>query len=541
MPSLPSRPAPAPRGASGVSALLLILLCTLFMMATANATFWGHAWRIFADSPRALLTFTAAIFCLTFAMLLLLANRWLVKPAMILLLLLSAASGWFQNQMGVVIDREMIQNVVNTTPTEASHLLTFPYALHMALFGVLPALVVFFLPLKRERALPKTLRIVGLSALSFALCLGLLLSDYARFAAVFREQKELMSSYQPGAPVEGMVSYAKMMLHAGNGVATPWGLDAKTRPGAKPRLTVFMLGETSRVQNWALAGYARDTNPELAQRDITFFADTTACGTSTAVSVPCLFSGLGEKEYSYSKAVRRENLLDILRRAGQDVIWWDLNTGSQGVAKRVGEDHLGKNPDPALCPTGECTDELLVNRLSALMPTLTRDTVVVLHTIGSHGPSYYLRYPPEGARFTPTCDTGEFARCSADQIVNTYDNTIAWTDHVIALMIDRLAAQDRLDTSLIYASDHGESLGEDGLWLHGAPRFMAPEVQTKVPMLLWLSDDARARLPGAIPCLAQKARLPQSHDAIFPTVLALAGVSTEVADPAQDLTHCTAS
>lgn len=201
---------------------------------------------------------------------------------------------------------------------------------------------------------------------------------------------------------------------------------------------------------------------------------------------------------------------------------------------------MTRQPDMSRCPTGECTDELMVERLATLLPTLTRDTVVIMHMIGSHGPSYYLRYPPEAARFSPTCQTGEFARCTPEEIVNTYDNTIAYTDTVLASMIDLLAAQTGVEASMIYASDHGESLGEGGLWLHGAPAFMAPDTQTKVPILLWLSDDSKARLTGVAGCLAQKATQPQSHDVIFPTLLSLAGVETAVHAPDLDLTRCVA-
>ncbi len=543
MPSPSPILAAAPRralGQRGLTAATLTFLVVLFLFATANAVFWDHARRIFADSPRALATLGAAIFLLTYALVMLFSQKWLVRPALILLLLISAASGWFQNRLGIVIDREMIQNVFLTTPTEAGHLFTWPFLRHMAAFGLLPAVIVAFVPIRPERFLGKTLRNGGLIVLSFALCVGLLLSDYARFAAVFREQKELMSSFQPGAPIAGTVRYAKMMLRSANVVAAPYGTDARSIAGAKPRLTVFMLGETARVQNWSLAGYGRDTNPELARRDITFFPDVTACGTSTAVSVPCIFSGLGQEGYSYTKAQARENLLDVFRHAGQDVLWWDLNTGSQGVARRTGEDHMTRQPDMSRCPTGECTDELMVERLATLLPTLTRDTVVIMHMIGSHGPSYYLRYPPEAARFTPTCQTGEFARCTPEEIVNTYDNTIAYTDTVLASMIDLLAAQTGVEASMIYASDHGESLGEGGLWLHGAPAFMAPDTQTTVPMLLWLSDDSKARLTGVAGCLAQKATQPQSHDVIFPTLLSLAGVETAVHAPDLDLTRCVA-
>jgi len=162
--------------------------------------------------------------------------------------------------------------------------------------------------------------------------------------------------------------------------------------------------------------------------------------------------------------------------------------------------------------------------------------VLVLHMIGSHGPAYHLRYPPEFERFTPACKTAEFAKCTPQEIANAYDNTILFTDHILSQTIDLLAAQTRVIPAVIYASDHGESLGEDGLYLHAAPWFMAPEVQTKVPMVLWLSDAYKATFQLDAACLAAKAALPTSHDMLFHSVLGLMDIQTETRDPALDLT-----
>ncbi len=523
-----------------IRASVLTLAVCLFVLATANATFWGHARRIFAGDGVALVTFGAAILLLMFSLSMMFTQRWLVKPYLVVVLLIAAGASHFQETYGIVVDREMIQNVASTTSNEAKHLMTMGLLGDMVMFGLLPVLAVIFVPLTREGFWGKTLRNTGIGVASFALCLGLLLTDYAQFASILRERKEMMASFQPGAPLSGAVRYARLMMQTQNLTVAPYGTDAAAGPrlaaATKPVVAVIIVGETSRAQNWSLGGYARDTNPELAARDITYFTDVSSCGTSTAVSVPCMFSGYGRGDYSLEAALGRENLMDVLGHAGFQTLWLDNNTGSQHVAKRMGEVALSVGTDPDICPTGECDDRILLQRLAAELPKITQNTVIVLHTIGSHGPSYYLRYSADRAPFQPACDTGELGKCTADEIVNAYDNTVAFTDWFLGQVIDRLAAETDIIPMMIYASDHGESLGEAGLYLHAAPYFMAPDQQTKVPMLTWVSPAAEAALGVTKGCFDQNADAALSHDNLFHTVLGMLDITTTAREAGLDLT-----
>jgi lipid A ethanolaminephosphotransferase len=531
MPPLPPRT---------ISATALCILTCLFIFATANATFWGHATRIFAGDPVALVTFGTAVFTLMVALSMAFTQRWVVKPYLILLLLIAAGASHFQDTYGIVVDREMIQNMASTTGTEARHLMTMGLLGDLVLFGFMPSVAVMLAPLTREGFWGKTVRNGVIGVVSFAACAGLLWTDYGQFASIFREQKELMASFQPGAPIAGAIRYARLMLRTRDIVVMPYGRDATPGPrlaaAAKPVVMVIVVGETSRAQNWSLGGYPRETTPELAARDIIYFTDVSSCGTSTAVSVPCMFSGLGRDDYALDAALSRENLMDVLGHAGFRTLWWDNNGGSQQVAVRIGEEPLFAANDPAICATGECDDRILLKRLAAELPKITQDTVIVLHMIGSHGPSYHLRYPAAQAVFQPTCNTGALGTCTTSEIVNAYDNTVAMTDHILARLIDMLAADQAVIPMMIYASDHGESLGENGLYLHAAPYFMAPKEQTQVPMLTWVSPAAEAALGVTRACLGAQADAALSHDNIFHTVLGMLDVSTTVRDAGLDLT-----
>ena len=170
------------------------------------------------------------------------------------------------------------------------------------------------------------------------------------------------------------------------------------------------------------------------------------------------------------------------------------------------------------------------------IPRVDRNTVFVLHMIGNHGPAYFRRYPPQFRRFLPDCETAELRDCTRQQVVNSYDNAILYTDHVLASVIGTLQdAPQRLDSAMIYVSDHGESLGEHGLYLHGIPYSIAPELQKHVPMVVWLSRPMSASGDVNVACLRSRAHEALSHDNLFHSVLGLMDVRTAAYLPARDI------
>lgn len=526
-----------------LSALGLNLVVTTYLLALCNATFWGHLFRIFEGRTLTALVFAGAVWALLLLVVQLMAARWLQKPVLVALLLIGAVSSWYADVMGVVIDREMIQNAMTTTFAESRHLVTLAFLTHVGIYGVLPSLLVLWIGVRRQtrwRALGSwSMVTVGAAAL----VVGLLFTNLKAYSTVLRADKELMGAVQPLAPMSGALRYAKMMLKTTQIVVEPTGRDAAPGPylgqAPKPVLMVIVAGETARAQNWSLGGYERDTNPELAQRDILYYPNVTSCGTATATSLPCMFSPLTRAEYSYEGGLSHENLLDVLAHAGFEVEWWDNNTGHKNIADRVASRTMTAADGAEFCQP-ECIDAVFLNDLQKKAETITRNTVIVLHQIGSHGPSYWLRYPADREVFAPACQTPELTECSAEQIVNAYDNTIAYTDHFLAQVIDLLDGQERVIPAMYYVSDHGESLGEGGLYLHGAPDFMAPDFQTRVPMVLWMSERFRASLALDAGCMAAAATEEAvSHDNMFSSVLGLLDVTTGARDAGLDLAgHC---
>lgn len=522
-----------------LSGTILNMASALFILIAYNNTFWRRGYALFEGDLVTLLTFGTAVWALTLLVMTLTGFRWLQKPMLVLFLIFSAVTSYYVDTLGAVINREMVQNTVTSTFTETKHLITLNFVSHMVIFGALPVLGVLWLRV-RIRPLLRDIWVSGaVAGLSAALCIGLLLSNFKTYSAVLRNHHELMGSYQPGAPLVGALKYAAMMLDTRAAAMEPLGQDARKgallKAAGKPVLTVLVVGETARAQEFGLNGYTRQTTPELATRDVINFFDVSSCGTSTAVSLPCMFSNLRRGEYSYQKGISNQNLLDVLSHAGVVVEWWDNNTGDKQIAARVSRRQITKKNGAAFCEAGECNDGIFLALLRDFAATMTEDTVLVLHQIGSHGPAYFLRYPKEYERFTPACQTPELKDCSAEEIRNAYDNTILYTDHVLSQTIDLLAAQDRVIPALLYVSDHGESLGEDGLFLHGSPYFMAPDAQTKVPMLLWLPETFRAAFHMDTACIRAKTTAAISHDNLFHSILGLMDIQTGVRHDALDL------
>lgn len=523
-----------------LSHLGLNLIVALYILAMLNRGFWSRVIDLLHADPAQVGLFGLSIYALTVLLLELLGPGRLQKPVAALLILIAAGASYFELAFGALIDREMVRNIFETTVTESRHLVTPDAALQIALTGLLPAALVFWPRVTRVRHWNLVWRWPLGVAISLAVLVGGFFAHYNGFSAVLREHNELMGSYQPGATLAAVYHFAQEEWQSADPVARAIATDVAKGPhlaqAAKPVLLVIYAGETARAQNFGLDGYSRDTTPELAARHVVNFPDVSSCGTATAVSLPCMFSALPQADYSREGFLSQENLLDVLARAGFKVDWLDNNTGDQRIAQRTGWRKVDATLAPEACVT-ECTDEVFLPEIAHALETITENTVLVLHMIGNHGPAYSLRYPADRAPFQPECKTTQLSDCTVEEIVGAYDNAILETDFVLSRSIDMLAASDRVLPALLYVSDHGESLGEAGLYLHSAPRFMAPKEQTHVPMVMWLGQEFQTAMNLDEGCLRTVAGQPASHDNLFHSVLGLLDVTTSARDPALDLTQ----
>jgi len=304
-----------------------------------------------------------------------------------------------------------------------------------------------------------------------------------------------------------------------------------------PKVVVLIVGETARAQNFSLYGYEKITSPRLDKNsEIIAFHDVSSCGTSTAISLPCMFSATKRKHFNLSDANRTQNLLDIAIAAGYKVIWKDNDDGCKKVCDRVGKIDAREGNKQPYCFGDYCHDDILLNGLEDTLKSVKKDTLIVLHTMGSHGPTYFKRYPDKFKQFGPTCDTANLQDCSQEQIINTYDNTILYTDYLIESVIGELKKHKNLQSSMLYVSDHGESLGENNIYLHGLPYAIAPDEQTKVPMILWTDKSTASALALDVSCLKKDAETKEfSHDNLFHSLLHLMGIKTSAYESKFDI------
>ncbi len=525
----------------------LIIYSALFMVLFDNYTFYVNTLKVYPltlANSAFLLSLILVLWAVTVLLLTLVSSRYTTKPVLIAVLLISASTNYFMNTYHVIIDDNMIRNVLQTDWHESRDLLSMKLLAYIVFLGVLPAWWVWKVPVaygtfKRE-VLAK-----GKTVVASLVLIALLLFSFSKYyASFFREHVPLRYNTNPTFWIYNSVYYLyEQFSHTPTSIR-PIGTDAKivtNEKHPKPRLVIMVVGEAARADHFSLNGYARDTNPNLAQENVISFTHFSSCGTSTAESVPCMFSPYNRSNYSYNKGHYTENALDVLKHTGAvGLLWRDNNSDSKGVALRIPYENYRTAKHNTVCIEGECRDEGMLVGLDEVIRKFEkegkRNILIVLHQMGNHGPAYYKRYPKAFEKFTPVCRTNQLEECSRESIRNAYDNAILYTDYFLSRVIGFLKKYNkRYDTAMIYMSDHGESLGENGLYLHGLPYLIAPKAQTHIPALLWLGKGMQQRLN--MDAIRSESNLPLSQDVLFSTLLGIFHVSTNVYRKNQDILH----
>jgi lipid A ethanolaminephosphotransferase len=520
----------------------LMLAAALYWAVVANGGFLsGVLARRSWDDPATWgfgLAMGVLLVALHVLLMALVANRWTVKPLLCLMLPVAAAASCYIDTFGIYLDPSMLRNVLRTEPAEAAELLNPSLWWHLLWVAGLPMLLLRWVRVRRHPWGRATLERAGWIVAAAVVTLGAVLVVFQSFSSLMRQHKELRYLI---TPANAVWSTGRVWVADARGAARrrePMGLDAA--PGAswaqrkRPMVAVLVVGETTRAANWGLDGYGRQTTPELARLPVVNFTDVTACGTNTEVSLPCMFAPVGRRDHDEARIRGQQSLLHVLARAGVAVHWRDNQSGCKGVCEGLPGDTVASQRVPALCPEGErCLDEGLIHDLDARLDAASGTQLWVFHMLGNHGPSYFRRYPPRHAQFLPDCRSDDLKDCPVEHIVNAYDNAVLYTDEILARAIRSLAVRaDQIDSALLYVSDHGESLGENGLFLHGMPYAIAPQVQKKVPMVMWTSAGFGPAAGMADGCLEQalrrQAASPVAHDHLFHTLLGWLDVRTSL-------------
>lgn len=513
--------------------LMFILVASFFITATSNFSFIAHFAQEYEINNN--FGFLSALMVIIFALNILITSIiYLLLPlkwSVAVMMLLSAICGYFSDKFGIVIDVEMIRNSLQTNMAEASDLLTLNLLFRLTLLAIVPIAILSLMPIKVTLGsatwrvkLKSVAASLGISLLLIIMCIAIY---SAQFTSFIREHKELRYYINPIQAIYSGGKYvASQFKNTGpqdyviltDNALLPPDSDSK-------KLVIMVVGETARADHLSLNGYVRETNPLLSQQaNVVTYSQISSCGTSTAISVPCMFSLLAKDDFEIDSASYTQNTLDIIAKAGVSVLWRDNNSDSKGVAIRQLFEDFRTADKNAGCED-ECRDTRMLDDLQNFINRQPKDIFIVLHQMGSHGPAYYKRYPKEFEKFTPACQTAELSSCSDQEIINAYDNTIVYTDYFLTKIIELLQANtDDFQTSMLYVSDHGESMGENGIYLHGLPYAFAPDSQTHVPIILWSDDGSNIDLTQTRELATQA----NSHDALAKTLISLFDIQTDV-------------
>jgi lipid A ethanolaminephosphotransferase len=544
-----------------LSSYTVIAVSVLFMIVFDNNVFWTSLFPVIDLSSPSMWLFLFACFTFIFSVCFTFFSVFgvgrFLQPLIALVIILAAFTSYYMDAYGTVFDDVMVLNIVETNVHEAMELFDLKLWLHVLLYGLLPVFILYRINIRHKPLLQAvSLRLVTVAAV-VSIASATVYVSYKDLAFVFREHREISFFVNPVYPMRAMYRFAEKKIHKNNGQfmtvfndvikvshASTLGAEnvntstmyASTRDVAttdaankKHNVLVIVVGETARAQNFHLNGYKRNTTPHLEQHKIINFKNVASCGTATAVSLPCMFSDLTHDNFDDNAARNRQNLLDAVNTAGLQTLWVENNPDCKGVCDRIEKYDVEDIYTDEFCSEGRCYDEALFHGLNDYVNKIQRDTVIVLHTQGSHGPAYYRRYPEAFKVFEPECRTSTVQDCSDAEVMNAYDNTILYTDYFLSKVIDYLATKTAaINPAMLYVSDHGESLGEDGAYLHGLPYFIAPEYQKRVPMVLWLSDGFKINKKLNESCLNEKTDTPLSHDNILHSVMGVMDVSASL-------------
>lgn len=432
------------------------------------------------------------LFLLTLTILFLLAilffifgTRYLLKPFIFLLLINSAIIAYYKKNYGVSVDEGIItslfDSIIEKNYREVYDLLTNELFVQIVITALIPALPLYFIKIQYPKLLKEY--VIRLSYICGMLIVWIVIvaSNYKDISITVRANRDLNKDVIPLYSVSSLLKIIKKSLHFKSAYAQLDEQPSIYKP-EEEMVGIVVIGETARADHFSLNGYSRKTNPKLEKQNLSNFNNAYSCGTLTKISVPCMFYVGDYASFDVEKANQRANLLDIISASGVAVTWFNNNSGCKHVCDRV------KTIDLTRISSEEQYDEQLIIELDKILDNnKSKKTLLVLHTMGSHGPKYYERYPKEFDKFQPSCKNNNPQKCSKEELINAFDNTILYTDHFLDLLINKLKKQNK-KSFLIYASDHGESLGEYGLYLHGVPIKFAPKEQIHIPFFIWFSE-----------------------------------------------------
>lgn len=405
-------------------------------------------------------------------------SRYIGKPLLIISFIINALAVYFVNTYSVIIDESMIGNVFNTNYSESSSYFSFKLILYVLLLGVLPSIYIYKVKLIKE-TLKRFLTVMSLTLVAMLL---LAFANAANWLWIDKNSKQLGGLAMPWSYA---VNTSLYYVHQAQKNKKEILLPNATIKNKEKAVVVLVIGESARRENFSLYGYNKNTNPLLSKMENVFHFDANSCATYTTAGVKCIL------EYEQSNDLY-EILPNYLYRNDVDVIWRTANWGEPPVhiEKYMNEEAI-KQRYPKEVTEGNYDETLLAGLKEDILNSKKDKVFIVLHTSTSHGPQYNKKYPPKFEVFSPVCTSVELANCSKTELINAYDNTIVYTDYILSRVIEDLKGLKDYKSTMLFVSDHGESLGEKNLYMHGIPMSIAPKEQYEIPFIVWVSENSK--------------------------------------------------
>lgn len=531
----------------GLPWYVVFYIVVLYFTAVLNQQVMGHFYSILDKSSDISFIFSLTpplvLFSALTIVFLFFSFKFIFKGFMAFLIVTGAAVNYFANKYGIIFDYDMMVNILDTNPNEAKGYISLSSCIYIFLLGVIPALILCMVKIRWSNFFFKGVfqRLVILFVAIITI-VAIAVPFYQTYASIGRNNNILRKELSPYNYVYYGYKAVKQKYFKKEVKFNKFGTESFIdNPFERPELFVIVVGETARAANFSFNGYSRNTTPYTDKlNNFLRFAPVATCGTATAVSVPYMFSLQGRNDYDEETVKNSSNLTDLIKYSGYDVFWYDNDSGCKGVCNRINNEILSaSDPDfKGLCNADGCYDEVLVKRLEQRLKIQAKNkksSVIFLHVIGSHGPSYFARSPDDKKIFFPTCNGRDLEKCSREEIVNAYDNTLVYTDYILSKVVKLLKNyQKDFGTGMFYISDHGESLGELGLYLHGTPYAIAPEEQKEVPMMSFLSDSFIKDHNIDFNCMKNQEKINFSQDNFYHSMLGILDVNTKYYDKNKD-------
>ena len=445
-----------------------------------------------------MLVLNAFVFYLLFSL-----SRYVGKFLLVLFFIINSIAVYFVNTYSVIIDESMIGNVLNTQYSEARSFFSLKLVLYVLFLGIIPSIYIIKAKIIND-TWKKFLTTISLTLLFI---LALVFVNASNVLWIDKNSKTLGGLAMPWSyTVNISLFYTHQFKKNKKEILLP---NATIKDNQKS-IVILVIGESARSQNFSLYGYQKNTNPLLSKTPNLFHFNATSSATYTTAGLKAILEHTTEDKLY-------EILPNYLYRNNVEVIWRTSNWGEPPVHIKNYQKKEDLMPN---CKGEGCNyDELLLTGLKEQIQASKKNKIlIVLHTSMSHGPTYSKKYPPQFERFKPVCNSVELGKCSQTELINAYDNTIVYTDYVLSKVIDDLKQLKEFNSTMIFVSDHGESLGENNLYMHGLPLSIAPKEQYEIPFIVWMSDSTKQLKPNK--------QLSQNN--VFHSVLNFLGIQSPI-------------